>query len=107
MPDPLPEPLLTERESPVEVSRRLRRDARARIEAAQRALSAAGRSYGWMLDRRLAPDRRRGAPGRGRRGGDDLGEELFQGFLDTEPQIHWLPDLNMPEAVQPGTGEAS
>jgi len=84
-----------QRESPVELSRRLRRDARAGLEAAQRSLEAANHSYGSIINRRLEPDRRRvpaDAPTPGSAADAALVQDLFHGFLDTEPQVHWLPD---------------
>ena len=83
------------RESPVELSRRLRRDAQAGLEAARRSLEATHDSYGSILNRRLEPDRRKGpvhAPASDGVAGAALVQDLFHGFLDTEPQVHWLPD---------------
>ena len=76
-------------QSPVELSQRLRRDAKARLDAAQRSLDEANRAFGSILNRRLEPDRRKsGSHGDGMAGPDRV-EDLFHGFLDTEPQVHW------------------
>lgn len=76
-------------ESPVELSQRLRRDARARLDAAQRSLAEANRAYGSILNRRREPDRRKPGSLAEDAAAPDLVEELFHGFLDTEPQVHW------------------
>ncbi|HEX2541257.1 MAG TPA: hypothetical protein VHM00_09270 [Caldimonas sp.] len=90
------------REGPVERSRRLRLDARAMLEAAQRSMEATQSSYGLILNRRVDPDRRklpREAPALSRREEGSV-EQLFHGFLDTQPLVRW--DDEQPGGDTPG-----
>ena len=87
-PEPGPSPLPPD--SAVERSRRLRKDARARLDAARRSLHAVSQSYEYVLNRRIEPDRRKPAAHVSEPEAPALVEDLFHGFLDTEPQVHWL-----------------
>ena len=79
-------------EGVVELSRQLRRVAKARLEAAQRALDATQASYGSFLNRRPASDRP-SAPAQSPQESDNaLAEDRFHDFLDTQPGIRWLRD---------------
>jgi hypothetical protein len=64
------------------------------LEAAQRTIEATHLSYGLILNRRQEPDRRHGPPRDAvpHANGKGAVEELFHGFLDTEPQVHWDTD---------------
>jgi hypothetical protein len=85
-------------ENPVDRSRRLRSDARERLDAAQRSLDAANTSLGMMLNRRVEPDRRHtpADAGQGKASEDGLAQGLFHGFLDTDPEVRWLDPPNEP-----------
>ena len=104
MPKDAPRSEKPSREGPVELSRRLRLDAQAMLEAAQRSLDATNHSYGLILNRRVDSDRRKAPPREDagdRRNVDNSVQEFFHAFLDTEPQVRWDDDDARPSAHGP------
>jgi hypothetical protein len=84
-------------ESAVVLSQRLRREAGARLEAAQRSLDAVSHEYESVLDRRMKRDRRHEGNEAAGVASEGSVEDLFHGFLDTEPLVHWLTETQAVE----------